>query len=114
MMHGTPEEQEAAAQVRLFWPNQDGRGAHVNISRGAVTAHAPNPENVVRLLEYLASAEAQQIYANVVFEYPVRNGVEIADTLAGFGAFKADTIDLDAFAAHQGEAVRVFDRVGWR
>ena len=79
-----------------------------------MVANADNADNAVQLLEYLASAEAQQIYANVVYEYPVRRGVEIADTLAGFGAFKADTIDLDAFAANQGEAVRIFDRVGWR
>ena len=114
MLNGTPEDREAALKVRLFWPNQDGRGAHVNVSGGAVTANAPNPENAVRLLEYLASAEAQRIYANAVYEYPVRSGVEIADALAEFGAFKADALGLDVFAAYQQEALRIFDRVGWR
>lgn len=114
MLNGTPEEQAAAGRVRLFWPNQDGRGAHVNISGGAVAAHAPNRDNAVRLLEYLAGPEAQRLYAEAVYEYPVRAGVPVAPILMEFGAFKADAIDLDQVAAQQSEALRIFDRVGWR
>lgn len=114
MLNGTPEEREAAGRVRLFWPNQDGRGAHVNISGAAVAAHAPNRDNAVRLIEYLAGAEAQRIYAEAVYEYPVRAGVPVAPILMEFGAFRADAIALDEVAAHQSEALRIFDRVGWR
>jgi iron(III) transport system substrate-binding protein len=114
MLNGTPEQREATSQVRLFWPNQEGRGAHMNISGGAVTVNAPNPENALKFLEFLTTPEAQQIYASSVFEYPVRPGVELADTLVDFGPFKADSVDLESVAAHQSDALRIFDRVGWR
>jgi iron(III) transport system substrate-binding protein len=114
MRNGTSEEQAAAAKVRLFWPSQDGAGAHVNISGGGVAANAPHPENALRLLEFLAGEEAQRIYAEVVYEYPVRPGVGISEALLEFGAFKADTLNLDQVAAHQDEALRIFDRIGWR
>ena len=114
MRNGTPEEQAAAAKVRLFWPSQDGTGAHVNISGGGIAAYAPHPENALRLLEFLAGEEAQRIYAEVVYEYPVRPGVGISGALREFGAFKADDLNLDQVAAHQDEALRIFDRVGWR
>lgn len=114
MLNGTAAEREAARKVRLFWPNQNGRGAHVNVSGGGVAANAPNRENAVRLLEYLVGEEAQRIYAESVYEYPVRAGVPVAPILFEFGAFKADAIDLEVVAAHQAEALRIFDRVEWR
>lgn len=114
MLNGTDRERETASGVRLFWPNQNGRGAHVNVSGGGVAAYAPNRENAILLLEYLVSEEAQRIYAEVVYEYPVRANVPVAPTLSEFGEFKADTIDLEEVAAHQAEALRIFDRVGWR
>ena len=56
----------------------------------------------------------KKIYAEVVFEYPVRTGVGLSDILKGYGAFKADTIDLETYAVRQADAIRIFDRVGWR
>ena len=114
MLNGSDEQKAQAGAVRLFWPNQDGRGAHVNISGGAITKNAPNRDNALRLLEYLSSTEAQKMYAEVNYEYPVRDGVSIDGTLAGFGTFKADSISLEVFAANQPMAVQLFDRVGWR
>ena len=114
MRDGTEDEREAAAGVALFWPNQDGRGAHVNISGAGVARYAPNPDNAVALLEFLAGPEAQRIYAEVVYEFPVRAGVPPSPAVASFGAFEADPLDLHRLAAHQAEALRMFDRVGWR
>ena len=114
MRNGTQEEREMAGKVALFWPNQDGRGAHVNISGGGVAAHAPNRDNAVRLLEFLVSEAAQAIYAEDVYEYPVRDGVPLSETVADLGAFKADPLDLADIGAFQAEALRMFDRVGWR
>ena len=108
------DQRAAAAKVALFWPNQKGRGAHVNISGAGVTRSARNRDNAVALIEFLASDAAQQIYAEVVNEYPIREGLAIANGVASLGAFKADAIDLAVFAAHQAEAMRVFDRAGWR
>lgn len=115
MLASTREDQRAAAaKVALFWPNQDGRGAHVNISGASVTRSAPNRDNAIALIEYLASDEAQLIYAEVVNEYPIRAGIGIAEVVASLGEFKADPVNLAVFAKHQGAAVRIFDRAGWR
>jgi len=107
-------QQAAAAKVDLIWPNQDGRGAHVNISGAGVTKSAKNKENAIKLLEFLASDEAQAIYAKDVFEYPLRDGIQLSPTVKAWGEFKADDIALAKFAVHQKEAVKVFDRAGWR
>lgn len=107
-------ELEAAQKVAVFWPNQDGRGAHVNISGGGVTASANNVENAVKLLEFMVSDEAQKIYAEAVNEYPVKPGVPLSAAVAGFGDYKADTLDLAVIGEHNAEAVRIMDRAGWR
>lgn len=107
-------DRAAAAKVALFWPDQKGRGAHVNISGAGVTVSARNKRNAVRLIEFLVSDEAQRIYAESVYEYPVKAGVAVSPTVGAFGDFKADDLDLAVLAEHNAEAVRVFDRAGWR
>lgn len=107
-------DRKAAAAVRLFWPNQKGRGAHVNISGAGVAKHAKNRANAVKLIEFLASKEAQEIYARIVNEYPVRKDVQPGRIVADFGEFKADSLALPELARYQKEAVRVADRAGWR
>jgi iron(III) transport system substrate-binding protein len=108
------DDREVANQVRLFWPNQDGYGVHVNISGAGVTRYAPNRENAIRLLEFLVSEEAQEIYAHQVNEYPVREGVEPSEAVRAWGPFKADDMSLATIADHVPEAVRIADRAGWR
>ena len=107
-------DRKAAAAVRLFWPNQQGRGAHVNISGAGVAKHSKNRANAVRLIEFLASREAQEIYARIVNEYPVRKDVQPGRIVADFGEFKADSLALPELAKYQKEAVRIADRAGWR
>jgi iron(III) transport system substrate-binding protein len=107
-------EHAPATRVKLFWPNQQGRGAHVNISGGGITKSAPHKANAIRFLEFLAGKEAQKLYAQVVYEYPVRADVKASGVVAGFGPFKADSLNLAQLADHNAEAVRIFDRAGWR
>lgn len=112
-------DRKAAAAVRLFWPNQKGsgsagRGAHVNISGAGIAKHARNRANAVKLIEFLASREAQEIYARIVNEYPVRKDVQPGKIVADFGEFKADSLPLSELAKYQKEAVRLADRAGWR
>ena len=115
MINSTIEDQrEQASRVAVFWPNQDGRGAHINISGAAVARHAPNPEAAVQLIEYLVSDESQEWYAETNNEYPVREGVPVSETLASWGAFKADGLALEQLGIHNAEAVRLMDRAGWR
>jgi len=107
-------EQAAAAKVALFWPNQNDRGAHVNISGAGVTRSAKNKEAAVKLLEFLASEKAQGWYASVNQEYPVRPEVEWSETLKQWGTFKADTLNLSLLGENNPAAVRLMDRAGWK
>lgn len=108
------KERLATSKLDIIWPNQEGRGAHVNISGAGVTKSAKHKENAIKLIEFLASDEAQHIYTENVFEFPVRDGIKLSKTVASWGTFKADDLPLAEFAARQAEAVRIFDRAGWR
>ena len=107
-------ERAAAESMGVFWPNQDGRGAHVNVSGAAVTASATNRDTAIRLIEFLASPESQQWYADVNGEYPVREGVKMSPLLASWGTFKADSLNLERLGELNAEAVRLMDRAGWK
>lgn len=109
-----PEERRVAEQIGVFFPNQDGRGAHVNVSGAGVTRNAPNHDNAVRLLEFLVGDEAQRLFAEANHEYPVKPGVPWSSTLESWGEFQADTLDLTRLGELNEEAVQIFDRVGWR
>jgi len=108
------DEKAAAAQVNLFWADQTGRGTHVNISGGAVTKHAHNKANAIKLLEFLVNDESQAWYAEVNNEYPVKSGIKVSKILGTWGPYKADTLDLHLLGKYNAEAVRVMDRAGWR
>lgn len=108
-----PEQKDWAKSVRVIFPNQNGRGTHVNISGAVVTKNAPNVENAVRLLEYLASDEAQRLYAEQNFEYPVKAGVALHPLVASWGDFNADDINLDEVAKYRAEASRMVDEVAF-
>ncbi|MCC3303254.1 Fe(3+) ABC transporter substrate-binding protein [Sneathiella sp. HT1-7] len=105
---------DATKKVAMFWPNQDGRGAHFNISGAGVTKSAKNKEAAVKLIEYLSDTKAQEFYASTNYEFPVKSGVELDETVESWGEFKADEVGLDKVADAQTEAVKIFDRVGWR
>ncbi len=109
-----PADREVADKIEVFWPNQDGRGAHVNISGAAVTKAAPNKENAIKLIEFLAGDEAQRMYTHVVQEYPIRDDIEASEVVESWGDFRADGLNLSVLAEHNAEAVRIMDRAGWR
>ena len=108
------DEKLAAMKLGVFWPNQDGRGAHVNISGAALTRHSKNTDNAIKLIEFLASEKAQQWYAETNGEYPVRAGVAVGDTLKAWGEFKADTLNLGKLGELNSQAVMLMDRAGWK
>lgn len=113
-MLADPAEKAAAEQVKVFWPNQADRGAHINISGAGVAKFAPNKAEAVKLLEYMTTADAQQWYAETNHEYPVRAGVAVSAVLQGFGEFKADKLQLDKLGELNAEAIKVMDRAGWK
>lgn len=108
------DEKAIAEKIGVFWPNQNDRGVHVNISGAGVTAAAPNRDNAVRLLEFLAGEKAQQWYAETNQEYPVRSGAAASATLRGFGEFHADSVNMAQLGEFNAAAVRLMDRAGWR
>lgn len=115
MLTATKEDEKKAAQaVALVWPNQQGRGAHVNISGAAVAKSAKNKAEAVKLIEFLSGDEAQRIYAEINMEYPVKPGVAWSPMLESWGKFKADALNVAALGKNNPEAVKIFDRVGWR
>lgn len=114
MLNGSDEEQAAAAKVTLFWPNQDDRGVHVNISGIGITAHAKHTALATKLIKFLLTDQAQEWYGDVNLEYPVRQQIKTNDTLTQWGPFKADTLRLDKLGELNSAAVQLMDRAQWR
>ena len=108
-----PDKRAVADATRIFFPNQDGRGAHVNVSGAGVTAHAPNAAPALRLLEFLASPAGQQMFAELNHEFPVDVSVPASKVVQAWGDFKADTSGLARFGELNGAAIRLADRAGW-
>lgn len=115
-MFASEEEGQRAAveQVGVFFPNQDERGSHINISGAGVTKYAPNKENAIRLLEFLSQPNIQSRFAEANHEYPVNPDVESSELLRSWGEFKRDTLNLQALGENNTKAVEIFDRVGWK
>ena len=110
-----PDEREAAEKTGVLWPNQDGRGAHVNISGAGVLKSAPHRAEAVKFLEYLAGNDAQRYFADGNNEFPaVKTATVENPALKALGNFKADTLNVSALGRNQPEAQKVYDRAGWR
>ena len=108
-----PEQKEWAESVRVQFLDQEGRGNHVNISGAAVIRDAKNMANAVALVEFLAGDKAQNMYATVNFEYPVKAGVKTHPLVESWGAFKADDLPLEEIARHRKAASRLVDKTGF-
>lgn len=109
-----PEERAIAEKIGVFFPNQSDRGTHVNISGAGVLKNAPNARAAVQFLEYLASPEAQRIFAQGNNEYPVVEGVEVDAVVEDFGNFEEDPLNASVFGSNNPEALRITDRAGWK
>ena len=107
-------DREVAEKVEIVFPNQDGRGAHVNVGGAGMVKGAPNEENAVRFLEFLASDEAQALFATGNYEFPAVESAETDGVIASWGDFKKDDLNVSELGKNNPEAVRIFDRVGWR
>ena len=106
------DDRGVANALGVLFPNQDDRGAHVNVSGAGVAKHAPNRANAVKFLEYLVSDFAQRLFAEGNNEYPVVG--DASGPIASLGTFKEDAVNAAVLGANQAQAVRVFDRAGWQ
>ena len=111
-----PEQQAAAKKVKPFFPNQEGRGTHMNISGGGVLKHAPNKDNAIKLLEFLLTKATQEHIVNNTFEYPMIDGVEPNKLIAQFGlAFKQDLkTKVSKYGKNQAAALKIMTEAGWQ
>jgi iron(III) transport system substrate-binding protein len=110
-----PDEREVAAKTGVIWPNQDGRGTHVNISGAGVLKNAPHRDAAIKFLEYLAGNDAQRYFADGNNEYPAVKGAAVDNpALAALGAFKADALNVAALGRNQPVAQKLYDRAGWK
>jgi iron(III) transport system substrate-binding protein len=109
-----PADQEVADAVGWIFPNQDGRGAHVNVSGAGVVASAPNRANAIRFITFLTTPAAQAVFAGGNDELPVVDGVASSDATESLGDFVTDAVNVSLYGRNNPDAVRIFDRVGWR
>jgi iron(III) transport system substrate-binding protein len=109
-----PARREIFNQVGVFFPDQKGRGAHVNVSGGGLVKTAPNKQAGIKFLEYLASPSAQAFFSQGNLEYPVVAGVKLDPILQKFGSFKADTANVADYGPNLAKAVQVMNRAGWK
>jgi len=100
--------------LAIFWPNQDDRGVHINVSGGGVTRHTQKPEAAQALLEWLSGPDAQAQFAEVNQEYPANSDVEPSSFVAAWGDFKADDVNVESAGRLQSDAIRLMDRADYR
>lgn len=110
-MLADPEQVPWADAVRLDFPVFEDGGTHVNISGVAMTKSAPNKDDAVKFMEFLTSPEAQKIYAEANFEYPIAPGTAPTDLVAGWGTFTADSLNLMEMAGYRGAALRIVEEI---
>ncbi len=105
---------DPAFPVAPFWANQATTGTHVNVSGAGVTAHAKNRANAIKFVEFLSGPEAQQMFADLAFEYPVNAQAAVNPIVARWGRFKQDDVNIAAAGEFQAAAVKLADRAGYK
>ncbi len=113
MMNHDADKKPWAEATKVILPTFAGGGTHVNLSGVLLAKNAPNRANAIKLIEWLAGEKAQQIYADANYEYPVRAGVAVNSTIAGYGTLKPDTLPIAKIAASRKAASTLVDKVGF-
>ncbi|MCY4035599.1 MAG: Fe(3+) ABC transporter substrate-binding protein [Hyphomicrobiales bacterium] len=106
-----PEQKQWADSVRILFPTFENGGTHVNLSGMVMAKHAPNRGNAQKLMEFLSSETAQQLYAQINFEYPVGEDVPWSERTRSWGSFRADDVALETIAENRKAASRLVDEV---
>lgn len=111
--YGRLHQANPQLRAQLFWPNQGDRGVHVNLSGVGLTAHAPHADAAKKLVEWMTTAEAQSLFADINQEFPANPQVKPSAEVQAWGSFKADSIAVEVAGQRQAEAIKMMDRVGW-
>ncbi len=107
-------EAEAVKKVKIIFPVFENGGTHINVSGAGVAKYAPHKQNAIKFIEFLASPQAQELFANENFEYPVTKGVKSNSVVSAWGRFKDDTISINTLGEYNAKAVKIFDLAGWK
>ena len=110
---GAEKDREVAQKTVLSFPEQDGSGTHVNVTGAGLAANAPNRENAVALLEWLATPKGQAMLVTETKEFPMVEGVDLPEGLSALPDFKESQMPLTVFGERQAEAQKIYDRAGW-
>ena len=113
MLNKEPERKAWAEATKVVLPKFQNAGTHVNLSAVVLARYAPNKANAMKLIEWLVGDEAQHMYADLNYEYPVRPGIAVNPTIASYGKLNADTIPLAKIADHKKAAANLVDKVGF-
>ncbi len=113
LMLRDPEQKEWADQVRIVFPTFENGGTHVNVSGVAMAANAPNHDDALQLMEFLASSEGQKLYAEINDEYPVDPDTQPAELVKSWGDFTPDDVNLMELARLRGDALRITEEVDY-
>lgn len=107
-------DQLVADSLGVVFPNTDTDGTHVNLSGVGIVKWSKNKANAVKLIEFLASEKAQEVYSKTNYEYPVREGVKLAPYLESLGTYNADKVSFNTIGENNKKAVEIFNKVGWK
>ena len=111
---GRLQKKQPNIALALFWPNQQGAGTHINISGAGVTRHAKHPGEALKLLEWFSTPEAQRLLADLNMEYPANPAIQPHATVASWGKFKGEDLNVSLAGKYQADAVRLMDRAGYK
>ncbi len=115
MRSDKPDDKKTMEKVGIIWPDQQGSGAHINVSGGGMLKASPHKAAAVKFLEYLASDEAQRYFADGNNEWPVVASIKVSNpALDALGKFKADPLPVGTLAMYRAKAQVIFDRAGYR
>ena len=113
MLNREAERKPWAEATKVILPKFKDGGTHVNLSAVVLARYAPDKANAMKLIEWLVGDEAQHMYADLNYEYPVRPGIAVNPTIAGYGKLDADTIPLSKIAEYKKAAANLVDKVGF-
>ncbi len=111
LMAGDEEQTEWADAVRIVYPAFESGGTHMNVSGVAMTSASRNTDNALKFMEFLVSEKAQEVYASINHEFPVRDDVARSDLVASWGEFTPDDANLMDLAGLRGQALRLMEEV---
>jgi iron(III) transport system substrate-binding protein len=113
MKNAEPDKKSWVDATKVILPTFKDGGTHVNLSGVVLAKHAPNKANAMKLVEWLVGEHAQHMYADMNYEYPVRAGIELNKTIAGYGTLKPDAMPISKVAEHKKAAANLVDKVGF-